>query len=70
MGNVMRRSRWSWPRFAAMFLVAAFFAVLTVIPNDAFDYFVVASVALGFSALAGRYGDRAWEAVLRFFGWF
>jgi len=61
---------WSWVQFWCAFLFAGLLAFFGL-AIDALYWHLAATLAVAsfFGALAGRYGDRAWNAFSSWFPW-
>jgi hypothetical protein len=71
-GDRAYHGRWNWVQFTCAFLLAGALAFLHVSPS--FDGLAVHlaktfGIALACAAVAGRFGDSAWQGIVSFFHW-
>ncbi len=64
--------RWSWTQFGFAFVICGFVAFLSIgTLTDGFWLHLTKTLVIAIASAwtAGRFGDRAWEAIVRFLSW-
>jgi hypothetical protein len=65
-------TRWSWVQFAFGFVIGGFVAFLNIAPplDGLWPHLTKSFVVAGAcGCVAGRFGDAAWHAIVRFLPW-